>query len=220
MTLLAAPSIVDEVDFERVWLDDRSWVDVARGWLAGADAVYASLLERCAWRTSRLWRYDHWVEEPRVGASARIDGRPAHTVLPALHRALDRRYGIEFGAVAVAQYRDGRDGVAFHRDRELRWLDDTLIAVLTLGQRRPWHLRPRANRFAHDLPNHGATHDISPASGDLLVMGGRAQADWEHSVPKLAQPVGPRISLQWRWTSRRGRPVIGGNYRDPRNFSR
>jgi alkylated DNA repair dioxygenase AlkB len=140
--------------------------------------------------------------------------------LPELTRTLRQRYAVDLGDVALAQYRDGRDSVAFHRDRELRWLDDTVIAVLTLGQRRPWRLRPRTNRFAHALPNEGATHDISPASGDLLVMGGRCQADWEHSVPKVAQPTGPRISLQWRWTSRRGRPVQGPSYRAPRTYRR
>jgi alkylated DNA repair dioxygenase AlkB len=213
-------AVRQDVEFERVRLDDKSWVDVARGWLHAADDLYDALLERARWRQNRLWRYDHWVEEPRLSGSPRRDGGPIHPVLPELTRALERRYRVPLGDVALAQYRDGRDSVAFHRDRELRWLDETVIAVLTVGGRRPWYLRPRTNRFAHELPNHGATHDISPASGDLLVMGGRCQADWEHSVPKVGSAVGPRISLQWRWTSRRGRPVTGGNYRDPRHYNR
>jgi alkylated DNA repair dioxygenase AlkB len=220
VTVLAHPVVDEAVQFERVWLDDCSWVDVARGWLAEADALHDVLLDRTPWRTNRLWRYERWVEEPRLYGSARVDGQPIHPVLPELHRALNRRYGVDFGGVAIAQYRDGRDSVAFHRDRDLRWLDNTLIAIVSLGQQRPWHLRPRGNRFAHNLPNQGATHDVSPASGDLLVMGGRAQADWEHAVPKIRRPVGSRISLQWRWTSRQGRPVQGPSYRAPRTFSR
>ena len=219
MTVLARPAVDADVEFERIWLDKGSWVDVARGWVTAADSFHGALVEHTRWRQNRLWLYDHWVEEPRLYGLPRNDGKPVHPVLPELHRALDRRYGVRFGDVALAQYRDGQDGVAFHRDRELRWLDDTLIAVLTLGERRPWHLRPRSNRFAHDVQNVGATHNVEPASGDLLVMGGRCQADWEHSVPKMRQPIGSRISMQWRWTSRRGRPVVGGNYRDPRNFS-
>jgi len=219
--VLATPAVDEDVEFERVWLDGTSWVDVARGWLAGADAVHEVLLSGARWRQGRLWRYDHWVEEPRLGAMARTaGGEPLHPVLPELQRALHHRYGVTFTPPAVALYRDGDDSVAFHRDRDLRWLDDTLIAIVSLGERRPWHLRPRANRFAHELPNQGAVHDVSPASGDLLVMGGRCQAEWEHAVPKMRHRIGPRISLQWRWTSRQGRPVQGPSYRAPRHFNR
>lgn len=220
MEALAEVAVRDDVEFERVWLDDRSWVDVGRGWLAGADALHETLAEQAQWRQGRLWRYERWVEEPRLYGSSLAGGEFLHPVLPELQRALQARYRVTFGGTALALYRDGRDGVAFHRDRELRWLDDTVIGVLSLGQRRPWLLRPRTNRFAHSAPNQGATHDVSPASGDVLVMGGRCQADWEHSVPKVFHPIGARVSLQWRWTSRRGRPVKGGSYRDPRNYSR
>ena len=34
--------------------------------------------------------------------------------------------------------------------------------------------------------------------GDLLVMGGTSQRTWQHSVPKTAKPVGPRISITFR----------------------
>ena len=195
---------------ERVWLDDTSWVDVARGWLADADDVHAALLERAPWHQGRLWRYERSVEEPWLSAPAR-DLAGLHPSLLEAHRSVHRQYGVTFDRPALAQYRDGRDSVAFHRDRELRWLEDTVIAVLTLCAQRPWLLRRRRTERA--------THDLSPASGDLLVMGGRCQADWEHSVPKVATSVRPRISVQWRWTSRRGRPEIGPSYRAPRSYT-
>ena len=62
--------------------------------------------------------------------------------------------------------------------------------------------------------------DVSPAGGDLLVMGGRCQREWLHAVPTLVTPVGSRISAQWRWTSRRGEPDTDPTSRDPRYFSR
>jgi alkylated DNA repair dioxygenase AlkB len=207
------------VALERTWLDDRSWVDVGRGWLQHAAEVFDAVVAGAAWRQGRLWRYERWIEEPRLGASV-PDLGALHPALLEAHRAVRAHYGIDFARPAFALYRDGRDSVAFHRDRELRWLDDTVIAVLTLGARRPWRLRPRSKRYDHEALDGGATHDIAPAGGDLLVMGGRCQADWEHSVPKVGLGVGPRVSLQWRWTSRRGRPEIGPNYRAPRTFSR
>ncbi|MDQ1397940.1 MAG: hypothetical protein QOG64_3199 [Acidimicrobiaceae bacterium] len=204
---------------ERIWLDETSWVDVGRGWLPDAGALFDDLLGGVAWQTSRLFRYDHMVEERRLGSSWR-PGNPLHPTLAGVHRALQSQYRVQFGGFGLMQYRDGRDGQAFHRDTDMRWLDDTVIAILSLGARRPWLLRPRANRYDHS-ETRGATHDLAPGPGDLLVMGGRCQADWEHSVPYLArQAVGVRISLQWRYTSRRGRPFVGGSYRSPVSYSR
>jgi alkylated DNA repair dioxygenase AlkB len=205
---------------ERVALDEGSWVDVARGWMEGADDLFDALLHGVTWETSRLFRYDHWVEERRLGASWRL-GRPLpHPALGPAQAALQRTYGVRFDGFGVLQYRDGNDGQAFHRDTDMRWLDDTIVAILTLGARRPWLLRPRANRFDHS-PGKGATHDLAPGSGDLIVMGGRCQADWEHSVAyRPGQALGPRISVQWRHAHRRGRPFNGASYRAPLTYGR
>jgi alkylated DNA repair dioxygenase AlkB len=205
---------------ERVWLDERSWVDVFRGWLPDADDVHAAVLDRASWFQGRVVRYERYVDEPRLSASSKPGLAELHPGLIEAHRRIRREYGVEFAPPALALYRDGRESVAFHCDRELRWLEDTVIGVLSLGATRPWLLRPRRARYDHEAPNGGATHDLQPASGDLLVMGGRCQADWHHAVPKVAAAVGPRISLQWRWTSKRGRPETGPNYRAPRTYSR
>jgi alkylated DNA repair dioxygenase AlkB len=205
---------------ERLWLDETSWVDVHRGWVLDADAVCRDLVEGTAWTQGRVFRYEKWVDEPRLGAYRRVGDPHAHPSLVDAQRELQARYRVPFGGFALAYYRDGRDSVAFHRDREMCWLDDTVIGVLSLGATRPWYLRPRANRYAHEAPNRGATHDFRPASGDLLVLGGRCQADWEHAVPKVAGLGAGRVSVQWRYTSRTGRPQVGGGYRSPRYFNK
>lgn len=210
-----------EVPFERLDLDGTAWVDVARGWLAGADVLFEHLLAAVPWGTSRLFRYDHFVEERRLGASWRSGTPLPHPALAEVTRALQHRYHVQFDGFGMLQYRNGGDGQAFHRDTDMRWLDDTVIAILTLGGQRPWCLRPRANRHDHSAPDKGATHDLAPASGDLIVMGGSTQAGWEHSVPYLgARPVAPRISIQWRFAHRTGRPFMGASYRAPLNYSR
>jgi alkylated DNA repair dioxygenase AlkB len=208
-----------EVPVERVQLDEISWVDVARGWLQGADELHAELLESVAWQTSRLFRYDHYIEEKRLG-SFWSRGRPLpHAGLGDATRALQARYKVMFEGFGLLQYRDGGDGQAFHRDTDMRWLDDTVVAILTLGARRPWLLRPKSAR--HTLADgRGATHDLSPGSGDLIVMGGACQAAWEHSVPYLgSRPTGIRISVQWRHARKVGRPFQGAGYRAPLTYS-
>lgn len=198
---------------ERIQLDETSWVDVGRGWLTGADALFVALQDGVAWQTSRLFRYDHWVEERRLGSGWRPGTPLPHPALAEAHRTLQHRYRATFDGFSMLHYRDGRDGQAFHRDTDMRWLDDTVIAVLSLGATRPWLLRPRTSRHDHGEAR-GAVHDLAPGPGDLLVMGGRCQADWEHSV--AYQPdrhVAPRISIQWRWAARRGKPFVGASYR-------
>jgi alkylated DNA repair dioxygenase AlkB len=207
-------------EVERLDLGGGSWVDVVRGWLVDADSVFEALRHDVPWQTSRLFRYDHEVEERRLGAAWHRGTPLPHPALAEATRVLQRRYRVQFEGFGMVLYRDGRDGQAFHRDTDMRWLDDTVIGVLTLGATRPWVLRPRSSRH-DDSPGKGAVHDLAPGSGDLIVMGGRTQADWEHSVPYLgARPVDPRISIQWRHARRVGRPFMGSSYRAPLTFRR
>jgi alkylated DNA repair dioxygenase AlkB len=208
------------LDFERVDLDERSWIDVARGFVPKdeADALYEELTESPRWKQSRIFRYDHWRDEPRLSTMFRTGESPSPLLLD-VQRELQNRYGLLFDGFALNWYRNERDGQAFHRDRDLKWLDETLIAILTLGTQRPWLVRPRGSKYDHS-EGKGAVMDLRPASGDLIVMGGATQVGWEHSVAQLRQPVGGRMSVQWRWTSKRGKQEIGGSYRKPLHFSR
>lgn len=216
----AASAVRRGVSVERTWLDEGSWVDVVRGWVEGADALYDLLVERAPLRRSRVFRYDRWVDEPYFGTAYRLADEAPSPVLVDATKALRARYRVTFGGYSLVWYPTGASAMAFHRDREMRWLDDTIVALLVLGARRPLRLRPRANRYAHESPGKGATHDFAPGHGDLVVMGGAIQAGWEHGVPPVSPTVGGRLSVQWRWTSRTGRPVEGPSYRAPRHYDR
>ncbi len=185
------PAAEQAGSFQRIQLDADSWVDVARLWLWGADALLSHLLDVVPWRQSQQRMYERLVDTPRLSCWYREDDALPHGALADVRDLLGGRYGVSFGSVGLNLYRDGRDSVAFHRDRELRRLDDTLIAIVTLGAQRPFRIRPLGG---------GASLDLSPASGDLLVMGGACQRQWEHGVPKVSGRVGPRISASYRWT--------------------
>jgi alkylated DNA repair dioxygenase AlkB len=62
------------------------------------------------------------------------------------------------------------------------------VAILSLGSPRRFLLRPRGG---------GPSLRLTPAAGDLLVLGGTCQRTWEHCVPKVAAS-GPRISVMFR----------------------
>ncbi len=196
-TLLGAdePRIADTVRFEQIDLGQGSWVELARCWLHGADTLLDSLAGEVDWQRGRRWMYDRMVDDPRLSRQYRSDDPDPHPSFPTIRAALADRYAVAFGGFGLNYYRDGRDSGAFHRDRELRHLEDTLIAIVTLGATRPFHVRPLGG---------GRSIDLRPGSGDLLVMGGRCQKAWEHCVPKVAS-AGPRISVTLRWASQPAR---------------
>jgi alkylated DNA repair dioxygenase AlkB len=206
---MGPPRVDPDAVFERIQLDATSWVDLARGFLLGADVVLDHLVAEVEWSQGRRWMYERYVDDPRLSHWAR-DGEPMpHPVLEDARRAVSKRYHRPLAGAGLNYYRNGRDSVASHRDRELRHLDDTIVAILTLGACRPFLICPHPS---------GPSRDLRPASGDLLVMGGRFQADWRHGVPKVARPVGPRISVTWRWSSGKGRADRGVSFRAPRRF--
>lgn len=184
------PAVAAAATFARTWLDERSWVDLAPVWLRGSDTLLAELIDAVDWQRGRRWMYDRMVDDPRLSRWYGRSEQPPHPVLATAGVMLEAHYEVPLRGPALNYYRDGRDSVAPHADRELRELDDTLVAILTLGARRPFLLRPRGG---------GRSRDLAPGPGDLLVMGGATQLGWEHAVPKVAF-AGPRVSVSWRWS--------------------
>jgi alkylated DNA repair dioxygenase AlkB len=186
------PRIDEHTRFERIELDDESWIDVARGWLLGADSLLDALIARVDWTQGRRRMYDRVLDDPRLSRWYLRDAPLPHPALATIGAALDARLGVALSGPACNYYRDGNDSVAWHADRELRELHDTRIAIVTLGACRAFLIRAAGG---------GRSRNLAPASGDLLVMGGACQMRWEHSVPKTKRS-GPRISCSWRWTNR------------------
>ncbi|MDQ2728185.1 MAG: alpha-ketoglutarate-dependent dioxygenase AlkB [Actinomycetota bacterium] len=182
-----------EATFERTDLGSGAWVEVARDWLRGSDDLLDRLARQVAWHQRRRRMYDRMVDEPRLTHWYHAGAEVPDPALVAFRTTMARRYRVRFAAVGLNYYRDGRDSVAFHADRELRHLDDALVAILTVGAPRPFLLRPYGG---------GRSIDLRPGPGDVVVMGGACQARWEHAVPKVASGVGPRISASIRWVRR------------------
>ena len=202
----------------RIDLDATSWVEMVDGFVRSPHAQLAPFLNDVPWESTEVLRYDRYVPERRLSAGIRGTD---HLLTRQTELHLNARYRVPWTGVAAILYRDGQDFQGFHGDREMRWLDDTLIAIVVLGERRPFVLRPRASSSQLDRTPAGRHPDdivLTPGHGDLLVMGGANQRDWLHTVP-IADTDQPRISLTWRWTSRRGRPDTNPTFYDGRSFS-
>jgi alkylated DNA repair dioxygenase AlkB len=193
---LAAEPAIGELgsSVRRTALSRGAWIDVAPGWLTGADALFQRLADAVPWRGERRQMYDRVVDVPRLLCFYGAEDALPDPVLDAARDALSDHYraelGEEFVSAGLCLYRDGRDSVAWHGDTIGRGSkEDTMVAIVSLGTPRPLLLRPRGGGSA-------IRHEVG--HGDLIVMGGSCQRTWEHAVPKTARPVGPRISVQFR----------------------
>jgi len=200
-------------------LDDTSWVDVVNSFVVDPESTFDTVRDETPWVQNEILRYDKYVPEKRLGAGLASDRTP---LLRQTSMHLRSKYRVEFSGVGALLYRNGDDFQGLHSDREMRWLDDTLIAIVVLGERRPFVFRERAPLSTNPVRGHAGQLDgdivLMPGEGDLLVMGGAAQRDWLHGIP-AADTDRARISLTWRWTSRRGRPDTNPAYSEGRQFS-
>jgi alkylated DNA repair dioxygenase AlkB len=168
-------------------------VRLYRGWLGKerADALLASIHATTTWVQERRKMYDRIVDVPREQAWFGDDREhPFTPELDAVRRDLEALTGARFSHVLLNRYRDGKDSVAWHNDREVAHLTRPVIGSLTLGATRAFDLRPKADRkkiVSIDLDH-----------GDLLVMRGDTQSNWEHRVAKDPRIAGERINLTFR----------------------
>ncbi|WP_189130761.1 alpha-ketoglutarate-dependent dioxygenase AlkB [Wenjunlia tyrosinilytica] len=180
---------------QRRTLADGAWIDVLPGWLSGADTLFEQLANDVPWHAEERRMYDRVVAVPRLLAFYKEDDPLPHPVLTDARSMLSEHYRAELGepfrTAGLCLYRDGGDSVAWHGDRIGRGdKEDTMVAILSVGEPRVLALRPRAGG--------GPTIRQALGHGDLIVMGGSCQRTWDHSIPKTAKPVGPRISVQFR----------------------
>ncbi|HVU62105.1 MAG TPA: alpha-ketoglutarate-dependent dioxygenase AlkB [Mycobacteriales bacterium] len=185
---------VSYVGLRRIVLDERSWVDYCPGWLSGSDSVFELLASTARWQQRTVTMWEKEVLEPRLTAGWSTDAKTVPQVLAEMCSLLSDRYEIDFDSVWVNLYRDGQDSVAWHGDRNRLVMDRPMVATVSLGARRRFLLRP--------LGSSRIAHELMPGAGDLVVMGGACQQEWEHTVPKTAKSVGPRMSV----TIRHSRP--------------
>jgi len=183
---------LDYTGLRRIHLDDRSWVDYCPGWLSGSDIVFDALAGEARWQQRTVHIYDRMLPEPRLtaGWSTDADDETLPPMLREMAGALSQRYPVEFDRIWVNLYRDGLDSVAWHGDRNRLVMTRPMVATVSLGARRKFLLRQRGTSRT--------LYRLEPGHGDLVVMGGECQAEWEHTVPKTKKPVGARMSVTIR----------------------
>lgn len=167
-----------------------------------ANLLYAHFSANIPWQKDKITVYGKTYDQPRLTSLHSIDNKPyrysninmkPNPMTEELQRLLTK---IEthtqhaFNAVLLNLYRDGKDSNGWHADNEKELGQNPVIASISLGEERYFHLKHRAikeERFKLKLKH-----------GSLLLMSGSLQHHWLHQIPKTTRPLQARINITFR----------------------
>ena len=170
--------------------------------IAEADDLFFRLVTETPWRHDRVRVFGKWYDQPRLTAfygdpgkqlsysGLTMEALPWTGLLSDICNKITSFYPSDYNCVLLNQYRDGRDSNGWHADDETYLGRNPVIASVSLGASRMFHLRHNTL----DIP----VEKIQLKHGSLLIMAGTTQHFWKHQIPKTARPVGPRINLTFR----------------------
>ena len=95
-----------------------------------------------------------------------------------------------FTTVLLNLYRDGKDSNGWHADNEKELGRNPVIASVSFGAERIFHLQ-------HNTIEN-AKLKINLENGSLLIMKGETQHYYKHQIAKTAKKIAPRINLTFR----------------------
>lgn len=167
-----------------------------------SDQLYAQLKEECAWRSDRIQVFGKWYDQPRLTALYGEEGRsytysgiamnplPFTPLLQSIKSRVEAVSKEHFSSCLLNYYRDGNDSNGWHADDEPELGTNPVIASISLGVPRFFHLRPKKG------PRE--TYKLLLSPGSLLLMGGETQHHWQHQIPKSKRITEGRINLTFR----------------------
>ncbi|GAA95500.1 hypothetical protein E5Q_02155 [Mixia osmundae IAM 14324] len=115
--------------------------------------------------------------------------RPIPYLLEELKRHVESISGATYNFVLCNFYSDGKDSISWHSDDEAFLGPQPTISSLSLGGARDFYIKHKADGTDK--------HHFSLQDGDLLVMRGKTQERYLHSIPKRAV-ARPRINITFR----------------------
>jgi len=140
-------------------------------------------------------------------AYARYKPRPIPKCLDDLRVSTEAATGCQFNFCLVNYYASGSDSISFHSDDERFLGPDPAIASFSLGASRDFLLKhkPSVQKASEGQHQSKVAVEAKPlklplASGDMILMRGRTQSNWLHSIPKRSgkNDPGGRINITFR----------------------
>lgn len=109
--------------------------------------------------------------------------RPIPECLDFLRRVTEANTNTRYNFCLVNYYATGSDSISYHSDDEHFLGPDPAIASFTLGAKRDFLMRhkpPKGGEPALEAKDL----KLPLASGDMILMRGKTQSNWLHSIPK------------------------------------
>ena len=166
-----------------------------------ANSSLKALATGISWRQGKIKLFGRKIASPRLSAwygersytYSRETWEPAPwtSQLLKIKHHVETLSGSHFNGALLNLYRSGQDSMGWHSDNEFELGKLPTIASLSLGAERKFLLRPKkglARSYPIPLPHNS-----------LLIMAGKTQENWQHSIPKTTKSVGVRINLTFRW---------------------
>ncbi|EKD19044.1 uncharacterized protein L3040_006534 [Drepanopeziza brunnea f. sp. 'multigermtubi'] len=134
---------------------------------------------------------------------ARYPPRPIPKCLDDLRLSTEAATGCKFNFCLVNYYASGSDSISYHSDDEKFLGPLPAIASFSLGAKRDFLMKhkPIAPNENSPPPPETKLIKLPLGSGDMVLMRGKTQANWLHSIPKRTgknAEDGGRINITFR----------------------
>ncbi|CAD6443430.1 ef712c54-293d-4640-9633-8e038daeeac6 [Sclerotinia trifoliorum] len=144
--------------------------------------------------------------------------RPIPKCLEDLRLSTEAATGCKFNFCLVNYYASGSDSISYHSDDEKFLGPLPAIASFSLGAKRDFVMKHKLVPPNENAPPPPETKPIKLplASGDMILMRGRTQANWLHSIPKRTgknADDGGRINITFR------RAIVKGGTENYYNYN-
>ena len=141
------------------------------------------------YKIPRLESYHSTDKTSYTYSGKTLSTHPMDQQLIVLKNSIEAITNQSFNSVLINFYRDGNDSNGWHADNEKELGTNPLIASLSLGATRRFHLKHQVS---------GEKLEFELDHGSLLIMGGELQHFWKHRIPKQVKIKEGRINLTFR----------------------
>ena len=166
-----------------------------------SDELLNKLIKNLSWESMMIKMFGKDLRIPRLqcwigdeGCDYKYSGKKLNrqdwsSELLQIRKKIFRDLKIDFNSVLANYYRDGKDSMGWHSDDEKELGPNPTIASISFGSERNLYFRNKITKETISIPQ---------AHGCLIVIDGKTQKNWQHSIKKTQKIIGPRINLTFR----------------------